>query len=87
MYRYSKYVVATGKGTAQAIEGALAYADGELVLRIADSVVSIPINAQVRSRVRAGSARTRPSCDGAVWLVPSGIVRRMAACCEWAVQP
>ena len=39
-------------GTAQATKGALAYAsDGELQLRIADSVVSIAINGQVRERV------------------------------------
>ncbi len=48
-------------GTAQATNGgALAYAsDGELELRIADSVVSTTINGQVR----AGSAQARPSCD------------------------
>jgi hypothetical protein len=39
-------------GTAQASNGALAYAsDGELQLRIADSVVSTTIDGQVRERV------------------------------------
>ena len=73
--------------TAQATKGALAYADGaELQLRIADSVVSTTIDGQVRERVQTRSAQARPSC--AVCLVPSGIVRRKAACYERAaVQP
>ena len=54
------------QGTAQASKGALAYADGVLQLHIADSVVSIPIDGQVRQRVQTRSARTTPSCDGAV---------------------
>jgi hypothetical protein len=55
-----------GHGTEQAIKGALAYADGALKLRIADSFVSIRINGQVRQRAQTPSARSRPSCDGAV---------------------
>ena len=72
-------------GTAQAIQGALAYAsDGVLQLSIADGVVSIAIDGQVRKRVQTPSARTTPSCDGAAWLVLSGIVGRMAAWSGWA---
>ncbi len=52
--------------TAQGIDGALAHAQGELELRIADSLVSIPINGQVRQRVQTPSAGTAPSCDSAV---------------------
>ncbi len=55
-----------GHGTAQASKGALAYADGALELRIADSFVSIRINGKVRQRAQTPSARSRPSCDGAV---------------------
>jgi hypothetical protein len=40
-------------GTAQATKGALAYADAELQLRIADSVVSTTINGQVHERVQS----------------------------------
>ncbi len=55
-----KYEVGIGKGTAQESNGgaALAYADGVLELRIVDSVVSIPINGQVREHVQTPSAQT-----------------------------
>ena len=54
--------VGTKQWTAQATKGALAYAsDGELQLSIADSVVSIAINGQVRERVQTRSAQARPS--------------------------
>jgi hypothetical protein len=76
----------TKQGTAQAIQGALAYADGELQLRIADSFVSTAINASVRERVEPAVHRLDRRCG--LWLVPSGIVCRMAACSERAtVQP